>query len=490
VIARDLGLELPQRKPLGIPRINPQHPLARGLTFATLLTGDGRPRDLIQGRTATGGPTAIRSTPLSQSLLFNGSSDACNFGDISQYRSGSQNFTIMAYANPPASSTTYGLASKRDGGTFQQISMAANMDSNGGPVSGLFGLFCYDGTNQLSGATTASPVNGAFHQYTAIRNSSTTLQFYVDAVSQSLSYASQNNTNYTSTTPLFIGAMGSTSAPAGGYLPGMISYVYIWRGRVLTAAEIGRLYKDPYVFLRESPRQEPWFTIWMPPVGGGTTVNPNAITTAEVVYGPAVTLQVLPGTIATAEAFFAPTVTLQVLPGTIATAEVVYGPTVSVGVLAGQISPNAIPTAEQVYAPTLTLQVLPGTIATGATVSAPAVTLQVLPGTIATGATVYSPTVSVLVGLVIPNTILTAEMVYGPILVLQIIPLPGTAQADRVLVGSAVTSSASRPGTATTPANLSPTRNFGDGLFGDLLFDAPNDPPVAPGVAYVTPGVG
>jgi hypothetical protein len=273
MIGRDVGLELPRRKPLGIPRINPQHPLARGLTFATLLTGDGVPRDLVLGRAASpsGAPTAIRSTPQGQALLFNGSTDNCNFGDIASYRTGSQNFTIAAYANPPASSTTFGLASKRNGGTFIQVSFAVNMDNNGGPASGLLGLFILDGSNQLSGATTTSPVNGAFHQFVATRNSATTLQFYVDGVSQPLNYTSQANANYAGTEPLFIGAMGSTSAPAGGYLPGSIGYVYIWRGRVLTAAEINWLYRDPYGMVREQPRQEPWFTIWVPSAGGGTT---------------------------------------------------------------------------------------------------------------------------------------------------------------------------------------------------------------------------
>lgn len=364
MIARDLGLELPRRKPLGVPRINPQHPLARGLTFATLLTGDGVPRDLVLGRRASGGPTVIRSTPQGQAALFNGSSDAANFGDIASYRTGSQNFTIMAYANPPASGTTFGLASKRDGGGFQQISMAANMDNNGGPVSGLFGLFCYDGTNQLSGATTTSPVNGAFHQYTALRNSATTLQFYVDGISQPLNYTSQANTNYVSTTPLFIGAMGNTSAPAGGYLPGSIGYVYIWRGRVLTAAEINWLYRDPYAFVREAPRQEPWLTIWVPSAGGGgLTVNPNAIATAEVFYSPTVTLQVLPGVITTAEQVYGPTVTVgtvsgQVSPGTIASGEVVYGPTLTLGTA---VSPSSIVSAEVVYAPVILQALAPPT---------------------------------------------------------------------------------------------------------------------------------
>jgi hypothetical protein len=364
VIARDLGLELPRRKPLGLPRINPQHPLARGLTFATLLTGDGAPRDLIQGRTATGGPTAIRSTPQSQALLFNGSSDACNFGDIASYRTGSQNFTIMAYANPPASSTTFGLASKRNGGTFIQVSFAANMDNNGGPVSGLLGLFMLDGSNQLSGATTTSPVNGGYHQFVATRNSATTLQFYVDGVSQPLNYTLQQNANYAATDPLFIGAMGSTAAPAGGYLPGSIGYVYIWRGRVLTAAEINWLYRDPYAFVREAPRQEPWLTVWVPSAGGGgLTVNPNAIATTEAFFAPTVTLQVLPGTITTAEQVYGPTVTVgtvsgQVSPGTIASGEVVYGPTLTLGTA---VSPSPIPSAEVVYAPVILQALAPPT---------------------------------------------------------------------------------------------------------------------------------
>jgi hypothetical protein len=364
VIARDLGLELPRRKPLGIPRINPQHPLARGLTFATLLTGDGVPRDLVLGRRSTGGPTVIRSTPQGHAALFNGSSDACNFGDIASYRTGSQNFTVMAYANPPASSTTFGLASKRNGTTFIQVSCAVNMDNNGGPVSGLFGLFVYDGANQLSGATTTSPVNGAFHQYTAVRNTATTLQFYVDGISQPLTYASQNNPNYAATDPLFIGAMGSTSAPAGGYLPGSIGYVYIWRGRVLTAAEINWLYRDPYAMVREAPRQEPWLTIWVPSAGGGgLTVNPNVIATAETFFAPTVTLQVLPGTIATSEQVFGPTVTVgtvsgQVSPGTIVSGEVVYGPTITLGTA---VNPSPIASAEAVYPPVILQALAPPT---------------------------------------------------------------------------------------------------------------------------------
>jgi hypothetical protein len=417
VIGRDLGLELPRRKPLGVPRINPQHPLARGLTFATLLTGDGVPRDLVLGRRSTSGPTALRNTPQGQAALFNGSSDACNFGDIASYRTGSQNFTVMAYANPPASSTTFGLASKRNGSSFVQVSFAVNMDNNGGPVSGLLGLFMLDGSNQLSGATTTSPVNGAYHQFVATRNSATTLQFYVDGVSQPLNYTLQQNANYAATDPLFIGAMGSTSAPAGGYLPGSIGYVYIWRGRVLTASEINWLYRDPYVFVREQPRQEPWLTIWVPSAGGGTTVNPNAIATAEAVYGP--------------------TVTLQVLPGTIATGATVYAPTVSVGALAGQVIPNAIPTAEQVYAPTLTLQLLPGVITTGEQVYAPFVALltpqTIQPGTITTLAQVYAP---VYVGFTMPpvqpDGIPSAATAYPP----TVIVLSRSQAPSLVLVAS------------------------------------------------------
>jgi hypothetical protein len=363
VIARDLGLELPRRKPLGVPRINPQHPLARGLTFATLLTGDGVPRDLVLGRRSTGGPTVIRSTPQGHAALFNGTSDAANFGDIASYRTGSQNFTVMAYANPPASGTTFGLASKRNGTTFIQVSFAANMDNNGGPVSGLLGLFMLDGSNQLSGATTTSPVNGAYHQFVATRNSATTLQFYVDGVSQPLNYTLQQNANYAATDPLFIGAMGSTAAPAGGYLPGSIGYVYIWRGRVLTAAEINWLYRDPYAFVREAPRQEPWLTIWVPSAGGGLTVNPNAIATAEVFFAPTVTLQVLPGVITTSEQVYGPTVTVgtvsgQVSPGTIASGEVVYGPTITLGTA---VNPSPIVSAEVVYTPVILQALAPPT---------------------------------------------------------------------------------------------------------------------------------
>jgi hypothetical protein len=265
VIGRDAGLELPLRKPLGLPRVNPQHPLARGLVFASLLTGDGAPRDLVLGRVASGAPTAVRNTPHGQALLFNGSSDAANFGDTPTYRVGTQLFTLMVYANPSAGGATLGLMSKRNGTTFAQVSFAANMDAGGGASSGLLGLFELDGSSQqLSCTTTSSPINGQFHQFVGQRTSASSMALYVDGVSQGLAFGANANANYTSTDPLFVGAMGGTSAPSGGYLSGRIGYAYVWRGRVLTPSEIAWLYHDPFVFLREAPRQEPWLTIWVP----------------------------------------------------------------------------------------------------------------------------------------------------------------------------------------------------------------------------------
>jgi hypothetical protein len=96
---------------------------------------------------------------------------------------------------------------------------------------------------------------------------------------------------------------------------------------------------------------------------GGTTVNPGYISTAEVVYAPAVTRQVLPGTIATAEQVYGPTVTVgtvsgQVSPGTITSGEVVYGPTITLGLA---VSPSPILSAEVVYAPVILQALAPPT---------------------------------------------------------------------------------------------------------------------------------
>ena len=237
--------------------------------LATLLTGDGRPRDLVQGRVASGTlPTAIRNTPRGQALNFNGTTQYANFGDISQYRPGGQAFTVMVYANPSFVATTYGLVSKRNDSTFQQMSFAANMDTGGGPASGMLGVYLYDGSNALAGAATTSPVDGNFHQFVVTRPTTTTLGFYVDGIATGTNYSSQNNFNYSGTEPLFVGAMGGVSAPVGGYLPGSIVYAYIWRGRVLTTTEIAWLARDPYAFVREAPRQDPWF-FFMPSGGGG-----------------------------------------------------------------------------------------------------------------------------------------------------------------------------------------------------------------------------
>jgi len=157
------------------------------------------------------------------------------------------------------------------------------------------------------------------------------------------------------------------------------------------------------------------------PSGGGSpqTVTPNAIATAESVFGPIVNLQVLPNAIGTAQAVAQPTLTLQVLPGAIATAESVYAPVVTLSGGAQSVIPNAIATAESVFGPTLTQQVLPDAIATAAQVHAPMVMLvtpqTVNPNAIGTAEQVYAP---LFVGFTAPDiqpaAIPSAELVYAP----------------------------------------------------------------------------
>jgi hypothetical protein len=134
------------------------------------------------------------------------------------------------------------------------------------------------------------------------------------------------------------------------------------------------------------------------------TVNPGFITTAESVYAPTVSQQVLPNTIGTAAAVYMPTLSMafpaQVFPNAIPSAAVVFNLTV---LATRQAFPDAIPSAAVVYGPTVATvtpqTVTPDTIASGAVVFGPAFAgptniLQIAPDGVASAAAVYAPTVN------------------------------------------------------------------------------------------------
>lgn len=259
-----------QKPPVGPLELIAGHPLASGLVFATPLheTGSNEPMEYVSAARPSAQVINWVGTAYGPSPDFNGSSRYIRYTDNPIWRPGTSPFTIMVLANPISGGSTIGLFSKRNGTNFDQLSLMANCNNNGGPQSGTFGWYHYDTTTTNSGCTAAtSIVDGAFHQVVLTRVGATHT-LYRDGVNMSLSQANTGNPNWNGNPSLYLGALGNTNAaPTGAFLNGQIVYAYYWVGRALSQGEILSLMAEPYQMFRTRPIQR-WFVI---AAAGGTT---------------------------------------------------------------------------------------------------------------------------------------------------------------------------------------------------------------------------
>lgn len=280
-----LARHTPQKPRVGPLQLVQGHPLVPGLVFAAPLheSGSDTPVDYVTGAAPSAQVMAWTGTQHGHAPNFNGSTRYVRYADNALWRPGSSAFTVIVLANPIAGASTIGLFSKRNGTNFDQLSLLANVNSNGGSQSGSFGFYFYDVSSTLSACTTStSQVDGTFHQFALTRVGSSA-SLYRDGVSQAATFSNTGNPNWTGTPSLYLGALGNTNGvPAGGFLNGQIIYAYYWVGRALSAGEIQSVLAEPYQMFQARPIQR-WFVIT---AGGATYPVTVTATQAQAVTLP------------------------------------------------------------------------------------------------------------------------------------------------------------------------------------------------------------
>lgn len=265
-----------QKPPPGPLKLDIGHPLSQQLAFATILNdyGNGTPGELLT-RVAGSLTGSWASTPYGSAASLTAATDGINFGNNPAWAPGTNPFTIVAFANPTASSQSSGLWSRRANGGGTAIILGANLASNGGGLNGVLGT--YNASPVLAAQSTSTTViNGGYHQF-AVTRTGVTVALYSDAVSLAVTLGNAGNVNYTATDSVFVGTFGNGNAALSGYqLNGQAVYAYYWN-RALSAAEIASLYAEPYAMFQTRPLQR-WFVL-----AAGTH---SATDTATVTEGP------------------------------------------------------------------------------------------------------------------------------------------------------------------------------------------------------------
>lgn len=117
----------------------------------------------------------------------------------------SENWTMLAVANPTARAEVSTIFSQMDSATGKGINLVANADKDNAPNSGKFAGTAYSGSATGS-QTTGNVIDGAFHVFAATRVSGTaTTQLWVDGIKPAQSGYSLSTTLIASTMHTQIG---------------------------------------------------------------------------------------------------------------------------------------------------------------------------------------------------------------------------------------------------------------------------------------------
>lgn len=234
-----------QKKPWNsIPRINRQHPLARGMLFYGYDTGAGLIIDLINGLK----PTLLNSpAPPNKPTALGAGSNYANAG-------GSWQFPISATINNSLSTSLYSIASAW---YLTALPTAGNF-------AGVFGvnraasatddtiLLAATASNDMQWSVadinptpfTGNSVN-VFHSFVGANTSATAQSLYFDG-KLAATTALTASLSTTTSQPAF--NTNSASAGGGNNIVGWVYYGILWN-RTVTAAEALLLHQDPYCFL-------------------------------------------------------------------------------------------------------------------------------------------------------------------------------------------------------------------------------------------------
>ncbi len=266
------------QKPFLGARLDPTHPLARGLMAAYHLNeGGGTTLNDATGRspaTVAGGPPWI-SGPQGAALRFAGTgAQYAATPDAPWLATGAGDVTYEVWANPSPAQTGF-LLTKRDSSVYTQTSLLIAGNSEGGTAGSNFCMLLYQGgatAPQRGFKSVAAVADGNWHHFVGVYNGSTaSASLYVDgvAVPVTVDYNAGTPPNVTNTEPLSIGA-----GAQGGALPltGSVAVARAW-SRTLSAAEVATLYTDPYAMF-QAPRL-------IVPASAGGALKSQTLTAAQ-----------------------------------------------------------------------------------------------------------------------------------------------------------------------------------------------------------------
>lgn len=261
----------PTTPPAGY-RIDPTHPLARGLVAYWLMDEPGGIRRDATGRgndlTPVGASVPGSAVgPLGRQARLTGN-HGFSLADNSQWAPGS--FTAMVDVSAQLSGNNwYCIAAKGDEGSHRQWMLWHAY--NGGKRDFTFDISADGATRASRMSTTFTPVSGSRYVvlawYDAVAGTAS-VQVSGGAVQSAASTAGLADSAY----PLTIGSRASTDY----WLIGTLGPGAYWR-RVLTPAERAQLYTDPFAFF--APRRSGlWVVEWQAPEDGATHEGTASLT--------------------------------------------------------------------------------------------------------------------------------------------------------------------------------------------------------------------
>lgn len=267
---------------LSLDAANPKSYLGYGTTW-TDLTGGG------SNGTLTNGPAF--SFQNGGALVFDGTDDSVNFGDILDM--GTNSVTINAWVKPTASFPSDRLIVSKARAAVQNYRYSLGVTSSLKPVVFVQG----NGGADVYPNTTNSLSLNTWHMVTAVYNRASDVEIYINGVKETLigsaTISQWNNLNFQSNNPYRVGAYTSAdNITATSVFIGNISTVQHYT-RALTAAEILQMYnatRGRYIDLPFLPSDISGLQLWLDASEAKSLFSDTAGTTLATTDGTSIAL--------------------------------------------------------------------------------------------------------------------------------------------------------------------------------------------------------
>ncbi len=234
---------MPAIKPTRGTKLNPAHPISRGLVACWLMNeGTGDNVFDFSGNSNNGtlhGPPAWSAGKTGNSLEFvNGNSEYVDFGDSRFQLDKTNKLSIVAIAFRNSAGPTYSTVIHRGNYVFP---FSMTLYTAGSYVRGAFAVRTTGGNTNLFASTAESVLLGQYGHFAGTYDGSVQ-KIYQNGVLENQTSKSGDLNFDTTSHPTYIGASEGWESDN---LDGGVCHVFLWN-RALSESEIKSLYREPY----------------------------------------------------------------------------------------------------------------------------------------------------------------------------------------------------------------------------------------------------